>query len=85
MIKEINLSTGDYQSWQDITAQVAKIVEESGVSEGLCLVHNPHSTAGIFVNSYLDPMTPKDILHDLDRLVPTRVDFFHQFDSPTDA
>ena len=85
MIKEIQLSTKELQDWYNITGEVQKVVTESGVLEGFCLVHNPHSTAALFLNSYLDPMTPKDILHDFDRLIPTRVDFFHQFDTPTDA
>ena len=33
----------------------------------------------------LDPATPNDILADLKRLVPTRVDFEHQYDTPADA
>ena len=58
---------------------------ESGVKEGLCVVYNPHTTAGLFINSYLDPNTPEDILYEWNRLIPTRFDFFHQFDTPTDA
>jgi secondary thiamine-phosphate synthase enzyme len=33
----------------------------------------------------MDPHTPRDISHELDRLVPTRVDFFHVNDTPSDA
>jgi secondary thiamine-phosphate synthase enzyme len=37
------------------------------------------------VNSYLDPKTPKDIITEIDRLIPTRLDFFHTVDTPSDA
>jgi secondary thiamine-phosphate synthase enzyme len=33
----------------------------------------------------LDPNTPEDIMGEMDRLIPTRFDFHHQFDTPTDA
>lgn len=68
-----------------LSDEVRKIVADSGVQEGFCVVYCPHSTAGLVVNSYLDPKTPDDIVFELDRIVPTRVDFFHQFDTPSDA
>ncbi|MEA4812095.1 MAG: secondary thiamine-phosphate synthase enzyme YjbQ [Anaerolineaceae bacterium] len=85
MLKEIAFKTEKFQSWKHLSSEIQALVDESGVKEGVCHIHNPHSTAGIFVNSYLDPMTPEDILYEMNRLVPTRVDFFHQFDTPTDA
>ena len=69
----------------DITQQVKDAVAESGVDAGLCAVIVPHTTAGITINSNLDPATPADMLAELKRLVPTRVDFAHQYDTPADA
>lgn len=85
MIKEITFKTHQQQTWINLLEEVNKVVAESGVKEGLCIVHNPHTTGGLFINSYLDPNTPEDIMHEWDRLIPTRFDFFHQFDTPTDA
>lgn len=85
MIKEIYFETPGQQCWINLLDKINAAIFDSGVKEGICIVHNPHSTAGLFINSYLDPNTPKDILHEWDRLIPTRFDFFHQFDTPTDA
>ena len=85
MFKEIKIKSTQRHDWINVLDEVKKIVAESGVKEGLCLVYNPHSTAGLFVNSYLDPKTPEDILEEWDRLIPTRFDFNHQFDTPSDA
>ncbi|HEY61921.1 MAG TPA: YjbQ family protein [Anaerolineae bacterium] len=85
MFKEIDLKSEEQQTWINLTEEVRAIVEGSGVEEGICIIYNPHTTAGLFVNSYLDPNTPKDILHEWDRLIPTRYNFYHQFDTPTDA
>ena len=83
--KKIELKTNAIQEWINLLDEVKEVVAESGVQEGICVVHNPHTTAGLFINSYLDPSTPDDIMFEWNRLIPTRFDFFHQFDTPTDA
>ncbi len=85
MFKQIDLETTKRHDWFNLLAEVQQVVDESGIKEGLCLVYNPHTTAGLFVNSYLDPMTPKDIIEEWDRIIPTRYDFNHQVDTPSDA
>ncbi len=42
-------------------------------------------TAAITINSPLDANTARDIVDDIRRLVPTRTDFHHIFDTPSDA
>lgn len=85
MFQRLRLRTTARQELVNVSDAVRQVVASSGVKEGLCLVYCPHSTAGLVVNSYLDPMTPKDIAAEVDRLVPTRVDFFHTVDTPSDA
>ena len=69
----------------DVTAQVNRAINESGVSEGACIAYVPHTTAGVTLNSALDANTGLDLMTEFDRLVPTRVDFHHQYDTPRDA
>ena len=85
MVKEIEFSTNDRQTWINLTDKIKDLIDQSMVKDGLCVVYNPHTTGGLFINSYLDPNTPKDILYEWDRLIPTRYDFFHQNDTPSDA
>lgn len=85
MLKTIYFQTPRGDALVDITAHVQQVIDESGVHAGLCAIVVPHTTAAITVNSALDPATPNDILADLKRLVPTRVDFEHQYDTPADA
>lgn len=85
MFSRISVPTEKRQELINITEEIRRVVQDSGVTEGICVVFCPHSTAGLTVNSYLDPMTPKDIVFEMDRIVPTRVDFFHEFDTPSDA
>ena len=85
MLTKIDLQTPAGESLNDITAQVKAFVENSGVREGLCVIYNPHSTAGVTINSGLDPNTAQDIIGEVRHLVPTRVDFHHIYDTPADA
>ncbi|MEF2071975.1 secondary thiamine-phosphate synthase enzyme YjbQ [Consotaella aegiceratis] len=69
----------------EITQTVAEAVKASGVEDGLCIVFVPHTTAGLSITSRWDAKGLEDIHDDIDRLVPTRIDFKHQFDTPQDA
>lgn len=84
MVKKFEIATkcGDIY---EITREVKEYVEESGIKEGTCMVFTPHTTAAIAVTSRMDPDGFDDVRDEISRLVPTRVDFKHQFDTPSDA
>ena len=85
MFIKLDLQTNERQEMLVITDLVRDVLSEKGVEEGLCFLFCPHTTAGLTINSYLDPATAKDLIHEVDRLVPTRTDFIHVFDTPSDA
>lgn len=85
MLTRINFKTNSRQELANLTESVKKVVAESGVKEGMCHVYCPHTTGALVVNSHMDPKTGMDIMHEFDRIVPTRVDFLHTFDTPSDA
>src|SRR5579884_3427244 len=55
---------------REITDLVAERVAASGVSEGLCYVFIPHTTAGVTINENADPDVRRDMVHALERMVP---------------
>src|SRR5512134_667409 len=57
----------------DLTADVARLVAESGVEDGLCTVFVPHATAAIVINENDDPNLCDDLLDALAKLVPEGV------------
>jgi secondary thiamine-phosphate synthase enzyme len=85
MLVTVEIRSEQRQELRLITDAVQKAVGESGIKEGVCLLYCPHTTAGLTINSYLDPATLADLQAEIDRLVPTRVDFRHIFDTPSDA
>lgn len=68
-----------------LTDDVKAFVAESGITEGQCIVFTPHTTAGISHPEYLQiPWGPKRMLWSA-RLIPTKINFKHQHDTPQDA
>lgn len=61
----------------NITAEVKQLVAASGVKRGLCLIHAPHTTAGISVQEGYDPDVVRDTLAALERQVPHDGDYQH--------
>jgi secondary thiamine-phosphate synthase enzyme len=85
MLTKIKLQTPPKESLINITEQVKEAVRASGVQEGMCVLLVPHTTAAVTLNSALDAATASDIIGDVRRLIPTRVDFNHIYDTPADA
>ena len=77
MLKEITIKTNTQTQILDITAQAQKIVEESGITEGLCCVFIPHTTAGVTINENVDPSVKQDILVELNKVIPFRDNYSH--------
>jgi secondary thiamine-phosphate synthase enzyme len=85
MFITIPVQTNARQELCLITDAVQQAIVASGVAEGLCVLFCPHTTAALTVNSYLDKDTAADLQDEIDRLVPTRTNFKHIFDTPGDA
>ncbi len=85
MLERIPIVTTSTKDVVAITEEINTIVKNSGVSSGLCVVTIPHTTAGLTITSFWDPMGFEDIQDEISRLIPTRVDFKHQHDTPQDA
>ena len=84
MLKEFNISTEERCQLIDITEKVEKIVEESGIKDGLVLVFVMHSTAGILLNEN-EPGLKKDWLK-IFKKITSGVDLIHnRIDNNADA
>ncbi len=73
----VHLETHRRVEFLDITARIQKLVEESGVAQGVCHLFVPHTTAALLVNENYDPGLLEDIDDFLARLAPARGDYHH--------
>jgi secondary thiamine-phosphate synthase enzyme len=68
-----------------LTADIKEFVANSGVQEGVCVICTTHTTAALTITSFWDPNGFIDLQDEICRLIPTRIDFKHQHDTPQDA
>ena len=77
MPKSISVRTGSRSEMVDITALVQKEVTDSGVTDGVCIVYVPHTTAGVTINEGADPDVCRDIITKLNEMVPADASYRH--------
>jgi secondary thiamine-phosphate synthase enzyme len=65
-----HLKTNSRIELVDITTLVQEKVSVAGISEGICVVYVPHTTAGITINEGADPAVCKDITDKFSDLIP---------------
>lgn len=76
-LKKLQIKTQAKQEIIDITDRVARAVRASALSDGLCTIFVPHTTAAITINENADPAVKDDILNALGRLVPAGPHYKH--------
>jgi secondary thiamine-phosphate synthase enzyme len=75
--KSINVKTGSRTEFLNITLKVQQVVKDSGVKSGICYVYVPHTTAAVTINEGADPSVVKDILSELNRVIPRSNNYLH--------
>jgi secondary thiamine-phosphate synthase enzyme len=83
MVHKSTLQTRQ-EGFYDVTSKVSEAVRESGVTDGICVVFCPHTTAGITINENADPDVVTDMLFALDKTLPHHPEFRH-FEGNTTA
>lgn len=77
-METISIRTGAQVEFIDITDHVQKAVEKLQMSDGVCYVHVPHTTAGLTVNENADPSVRHDVIMALNRMVPDELPYRHE-------
>jgi secondary thiamine-phosphate synthase enzyme len=77
MIKQLRVQTKSKTELVDITQGVQRMVAESGVRSGVCYVYVPHTTSGITINENTDPNVGRDILKELNKVIPFDDQYSH--------
>jgi len=76
MVYEYKLSA-QKEYFYNITAHVRDAISKSGVQNGIAVVFNPHTTAGITINENADPDVVHDFIIGLSKAFPDRPEFRH--------
>ena len=76
-LSSFNVRTSKQNEWLNVTSEVERAVAASGVTEGICVVFVPHTTAAVTVNENADPDVPHDVTLALSQISPDRREFRH--------
>ena len=67
--QKIEFESKNQVEFFDLTEQVQKIIDDSGVREGCAIVFAPHTTMGVTIN-HNEPMLMQDFMRILYKLAP---------------
>lgn len=76
-MEQIQIKTGRRVEFLDITSRVEAAVKKSGITSGVCQVFIPHTTAGVTINENADPNVIRDIIKELEKMVPLDDHYAH--------
>ena len=76
-MKQMSIRTNSRCEMIDITRAVASVVREENVENGICYVFVPHTTAAVTINENADPDVPRDIMMELDKVIPLHDNYRH--------
>jgi secondary thiamine-phosphate synthase enzyme len=72
------------QGFSNITAEVARFVEESRAKDGALFVYLRHTSASLVIQENADPDVQTDLIAALDRLAPTDTPWVHKVEGLDD-
>ena len=74
---QFTVKTHSSVEFVDITDRVRSALAQSTVRDGACVVFVQHTTAGVTINENADPAVVRDIIKELDKMVPPADNYEH--------
>ncbi|MCI0511961.1 secondary thiamine-phosphate synthase enzyme YjbQ [candidate division KSB1 bacterium] len=76
-LREVSIRTNAQVQFINVDHQVRQVIQESGIQQGFCYLFVPHTTAGLTINENADPDVVRDIIQQLNQLVPFSNQYRH--------
>jgi secondary thiamine-phosphate synthase enzyme len=76
-MEKIQVRTPDRVALIDITHQIQQVVSTADFKDGLCFINIPHTTAAITINENADPDVERDIIMELNKIIPFQDNYRH--------
>jgi secondary thiamine-phosphate synthase enzyme len=77
MFETFQVKTSAKTDFVDITRSVQEAIQKLGMKDGICFVFVPHTTAAITINENADPSVSRDIVMELNKIVPFQDRYQH--------
>ena len=69
----------------DITAELAAVLRNEQVREGILIAQSLHTTAGLTINENADPDVQRDLVAKLERLIPKEEAYYRHAEGNSDS
>ena len=66
----LEISSSKQTEMLDITGEVRRATRQAGIDSGLAVLFVPHTTAAVTINENADPDVVRDLLMELNKIVP---------------
>ena len=76
-MKKLSIKTSSRTEMLDITESIQHLVKNVGFKDGIVTVFIPHTTAGITINEGADPDVKRDMLFEVNKIVPFEDGYQH--------
>ncbi|MCD6480743.1 MAG: YjbQ family protein [Thermoplasmata archaeon] len=80
----IEVESGGRGHYEDITDEVARIVEKSGIDDGVIILHEMHTTAALVIQE-ADEDVHRDTMDVMDEIVPSNRKYRHIYEGVSNA
>ena len=77
MAEIIEIKTNKRIEFLDITDKLNALIHSSGIKDGICFIHVPHTTAAVTINENADPDVINDIISASNKLIPVSDSYTH--------
>jgi len=77
MVHKFSVSTRDRIQFVNIDSDVRRIVKDTGIKDGFCIVFVPHTTAAVTINENADPDVVRDMIMETSKIVPLSDGYRH--------
>lgn len=76
-MEKITIKTNSRTEMLDITKTIQEILEKINFKDGVVTLFVPHTTAGITINEGADPDVKRDMLFEINKIVPFEDGYYH--------
>ena len=77
MLQTIQIKSRNRVEMIDITADVRAVIASADIQTGLVHLYVPHTTAAVTINENADPDVTRDLIMELNKLVPFEDGYHH--------
>ncbi len=76
-MQSFDVRTSKQTEFINITRSVQEAVKKMGIKDGICIIFIPHTTAAVTINENADPSVVRDILMELNKIIPFKNQYQH--------